>query len=120
MSRLTGRVAIVTGAAQGIGAVFAKALAQAGASVVVSDVVDPGPVAEHVNAAGGQAIAMAADVTQPKSVRKMVDMVNNTWGHVDILINNAPLFGTLRHCGVTEWAHRWCCTMSLRRAPLSL
>ena len=65
--RLAGRVAIVTGAAQGIGARYARALAAQGAAVVCCDVTDAEPVAVQIRAAGGEAIALHTDVTSVES-----------------------------------------------------
>lgn len=68
MSRLEGKVAVVTGAAQGIGEVYAKAMAKEDAKVIVSDITDPTRVADEINADGGSAIAIAADVTSDESL----------------------------------------------------
>lgn len=102
MSKLAGRVAVVTGAAQGIGATYAKALANAGAYVVVSDVLDPSPIVEQINAGNGQALGVIADVTQAESVRNLVDKATNSWGEVDILVNNAALFGQLARSPIAD------------------
>lgn len=93
--KLSGKVAIVTGAAQGLGAYFARALAEAGAAVAVVDIVDPGSVAEAITVAGGRAVALCADVTDEISVRSMVQKTIDELGGVHLLVNNAAVFGEL-------------------------
>lgn len=93
--RLDGRVAIVTGAAQGIGARYAQALAAEGARVVCADVIDAAPTAAAINAAGGQAIAVRVDVTSSASTRQMAAVAVEAFGRIDILVNNAGLFTNL-------------------------
>ncbi|MBI4293930.1 MAG: 3-oxoacyl-ACP reductase FabG [Betaproteobacteria bacterium] len=93
--RLDARVAIVTGAAQGIGAQFARALAAEGASVVVADLLDAQPVARSIAESGGKAIAVRVDVTDPDSVRRMVAETAAQFGRLDILVNNAAIFTQL-------------------------
>ncbi|WP_151446647.1 SDR family NAD(P)-dependent oxidoreductase [Lacisediminimonas profundi] len=93
--RLAGRVAIITGAAQGIGAQYAHALAAAGAGVVVADIQDAQAVAQAIVAAGGKALAVKVDVTDAESVRGMVAATVKYFGRVDILVNNAALFGNV-------------------------
>ncbi len=93
--RLSGRVAIVTGAAQGIGAQYAHALAAEGAAVMVGDLQDASPVAAAINAAGGRALSVRLDVTDVASVRNMVAEAVKQFGGVDILVNNAGLFAQL-------------------------
>jgi NAD(P)-dependent dehydrogenase (short-subunit alcohol dehydrogenase family) len=94
--KLSGRVAIVTGAAQGIGAQFAKALAAEGAAVVVGDLLDAKPVAQAIAESGGRALAVHVDVTDPASVKRMVAATVEQFGSVDILVNNAALWANLR------------------------
>lgn len=93
--RLAGRIAIVTGAAQGIGATYAQALGAEGARVCVSDVLDTSASVKAVEAAGGEALGLRCDVSDETSVKAMVDAVISRWGRVDILVNNAALFGNL-------------------------
>jgi NAD(P)-dependent dehydrogenase (short-subunit alcohol dehydrogenase family) len=93
--RLQGKVAIVTGAAQGIGAEYARALSAEGAAVIVADVLDANPVALAINENGGQALAVNCDVTDPVSVKAMVAATLERFGRLDILVNNAALFGTV-------------------------
>ena len=85
----------MTGAARGIGAATARALAAAGARVAIVDLDAAGAerTAEQVGAAGGEALAIAGDVTDPASVLKAVDATVAAWGRLDILVNNA---GVLR------------------------
>jgi NAD(P)-dependent dehydrogenase (short-subunit alcohol dehydrogenase family) len=93
--RLAGRVAIVTGAAQGIGAEYARALAAEGAALVCADVIDATPVAAAIIEGGGRAIAVRTDVTSPESTRAMAAAAVECFGRIDILVNNAGLFANL-------------------------
>ena len=93
--RLQGRVAIVTGAAQGIGARYAAALAAEGAALVCADVIDAEPVAAQIRAAGGRALALLADVSSAESVRQMAAASVEAFGRIDVLVNNAGLFANL-------------------------
>lgn len=95
MARLTGKVALITGAAQGIGSAYAKALSQEGAAVCISDLETPDETRAAIVAAGGKVLAVKADVTESKSVADMVAAAAEEFGSTDILINNAGLFGKL-------------------------
>jgi NAD(P)-dependent dehydrogenase (short-subunit alcohol dehydrogenase family) len=94
---LNGRVAIITGAGQGIGRAFAKAFAAEGAIPIIAERNrERGEaVAAEITAAGGQARAITTDVADPDSVAAMAKAVESELGRIDILINNAAIFSTL-------------------------
>jgi len=108
MGRLDGRVAVVTGGAQGLGAAYVKALAREGAKAVVADVLDGRAVVAAVEAAGGQGLALETDVSDETSVNDMADRVLRRFGRIDILVANAAIFGSFKlqpftELGVEEW-----------------
>ena len=93
--RLVGRATIVTGAAQGIGAAYARALAAEGARLMLCDLQSPETIAREIEASGGEAAGCVTDVTDPLAVAEMVRETERRYGGVHVLVNNAALFGTL-------------------------
>ena len=100
--RVEGRVCVVTGAAQGIGATYAKALATEGAKLVISDIDDGTAVADEIKASGGEAIALQNDVSHWQSCQEMAAGALKAFGRIDVLINNAALFGKLDRASIEE------------------
>lgn len=94
---LRGRVAIITGAGQGIGKVFAKAYAACGAVPVIAEInaAKGEAVAKEIVNGGGQAFAVATDVASPDAITAMIEAVERRYGRIDILVNNAGIFSTL-------------------------
>lgn len=92
---LNGKSIIVTGAAQGIGAVMAAGFAQMGASVALADIADATSAAQDIASAGGKAIAVPVDVTSLGSCEDMVAQTEREFGKVDGLVCNAALFSAL-------------------------
>lgn len=89
--RLTGEVALVTGASSGIGAATAQSLARHGARVVLAArrADELHRQAQAIEAAGGRAVAVPTDVTDPEQVKRLFTRARDAFGHVDVLINNA-------------------------------
>ncbi len=84
-----GRVAIVTGAAAGLGRAYAERLARDGAQVIVADVGDGSATVEAITALGGLAVAAPGDVTSRESMAALRDFTHKEFGRCDILVNNA-------------------------------
>ncbi len=106
--RLKDQVAIVTGAAQGIGAAYARGLAREGAAVAVVDILDPTPIAKEIVNNDGKALPLVVDVSDENQTREMARKVADTFGHVDVLVNNAAVYGTIvrkpfEEITVEEW-----------------
>ncbi len=95
MGKLSGKVAIVTGASKGIGAAIAEDLAVNGASVVVnyaSSKSGADAVVERIAKAGGKAIAVGANVARPEEIDKLIGETKKAFGRIDILVNNAGIY----------------------------
>ena len=95
MSKLTGKVAVVTGASKGIGAAIAKSLAAEGASVVVnyaSSKAGADTVVAAITAAGGKAVAMRGDVSKATEAQAIIEAAIKSYGRLDILVNNSGVY----------------------------
>ena len=92
--RLAHKVAVITGAADGIGAATAELFAEHGASVVIGDIDDAGgaDVRDRIVAAGGQAVFVHADISKPADAASLATAADNAFGRLDILVNNAATF----------------------------
>lgn len=93
--RLKDKVAIVTGAARGLGRAYALRLAKEGAKVVVADILDGKETVNEIAAQGGEAFYVKTDVTSEESTQEMAKKVVERFGRIDILVNNAALFADL-------------------------
>jgi len=94
--RLDGRVAIVTGAAQGIGRAYAARLAQEGARVVIADILDTRNVSQEIEEMGGEVLALCTDVSEEEGTIEMAEKTVERFGRIDILVNNAAIFATIK------------------------
>jgi NAD(P)-dependent dehydrogenase (short-subunit alcohol dehydrogenase family) len=95
MGRLDGKTAVITGAGRGIGAVMAKRMAEEGANVVVTDVLDTADTVAVIKNAGGKAIGLNVNVTSDEDLVAMVEATVKEFGALDILVNNASIFAAL-------------------------
>jgi NAD(P)-dependent dehydrogenase (short-subunit alcohol dehydrogenase family) len=108
MGVLDGRAAVVTGAGQGIGSIFARRLIEEGASVVLSDLAPCTATLEAIGQCGGRAIDVTADVTDGASVTALMKVAAGAFGRLDILINNAAIasaieFKPIHEISSEEW-----------------
>lgn len=114
--RVDNRVAIVTGAGQGVGRATARTLAAAGAWVAVND-LNPDRaelVAQEIRGAGGKAIGIAADVSNKFQCVKLVEGTRAEWGQLDILVNNAHVEPVATVLKLDEWDWQRCLDVNLK------
>ncbi len=96
MARFTDKIAVVTGSSKGIGAGIAKRLASEGATVIVnyaSSKEGAYLTVDHILSAGGKAVAIGGSVASEEDMSRMFDEVRSSFGHVDVLVNNAGVYG---------------------------
>jgi len=105
MARLTGKTAIVTGGAKGIGRHYSQALAAEGARVMVADIADGKQLAEEIASRHGadSVASFKFDVSEEKSVKGLVSQTLERFGQIDVLVNNAALYSTLTPRAFSEW-----------------
>jgi NAD(P)-dependent dehydrogenase (short-subunit alcohol dehydrogenase family) len=106
--RLEDKVVIVTGGAKGIGRAYCLGMAAEGARVVVADVADPKSTVQEVEARGAQALGVECDVSREEDTLRLATETLARFGRVDILVNNAALYGPLKRrpfmeIPVEEW-----------------
>src|SRR5947209_366588 len=105
MTQIRGAVALVTGASRGIGKGIALAFGRAGMRVAVnyrSRADEAAAVVDAIKGAGGDAIALRADVSQSGDVERLVREVESAFGHINVLVNNAGILGVLAYEQVDE------------------
>lgn len=107
MNQLNGKVAVVTGAASGIGKQIALTLAKAGAAVAIADLQQDAAqrVVDEIERAGGKALALVMDVTDEQAVDSGIDRVVATFGSIDILVSNAgiQIVNPLQDFAFSDW-----------------
>lgn len=103
MARLSGKVAIVTGGARGIGRHYSMALAAEGARVMIADIVDGASVVKEIADRQGEAASFTFDVSDEAQVKALIDATLARFGQIDVVVNNAALYATLKPRNLTEY-----------------
>ena len=106
--QLAGKVAVITGAARGLGRAYAEALAAEGAAIVAADLNDCSDTVAAVESAGGRAVSTTVDVSDANSCEAMAALAMDGCGRIDVLINNAALYAGLKgarfeHLDEAQW-----------------
>ncbi len=106
--RLKDKVVIVTGGATGIGRAYCLGCAAEGGRVVVADIAETQPVVKEIEARGDQALGVQCDVSREDETLNLATRALDRWGRIDVLVNNAALYGTLKRrpfmeIPVEEW-----------------
>ena len=107
--RLADKVIIVTGGGRGLGRAYSLALAAEGARVIVAaNIADPAPAVKEIDARGGQALGVHCDVSRENDARELATKTLDRFGRIDVLVNNAAIYGTLKRrpfmeIPVEEW-----------------
>ncbi|MBP6682781.1 MAG: glucose 1-dehydrogenase [Halioglobus sp.] len=118
---IAGKVAIVTGGSRGIGRAYAEALADAGAAVLIADLLkaEGAETVEAIRAKGQQAVFMSVDVSSKEATEAMAKKAADTFGGIDILVNNAAMFASLKGGPMSDISvERWDLTMAVNvRGP---
>ena len=121
MPRLAGKTAIVTGGAKGIGRHYSQALAAEGARVMIADIADGRELAEEIAGRHGanSVASVKFDVSDEKAVKNLVARTIDRFGQIDVLVNNAALYATLKPRNFNEWdAELWDRVMAINvRGP---